>query len=475
MDRDEHRNRNTPRGNGNPGDFRAPPPREPDDIARDSQGRPIVDRFGRPVRNRPGKPAAAPKTPGSSTASRRSSRRPSRRTQRPRYDGAPGRAAGAGAAADGAQSTRFDLGGTGKPEPPQPERPRQYFPPQQPAQQQQPQPSQYVAPPPQQPSRYRPGTAIPPRRSGPRPPRQARRRRKSGCLRPILGVLAIFVVVTLVLTLWADAQLNRVEATPENQISDTAGTNWLLVGSDSRQGLSEDEMAELGTGGDIGVGRTDTIMLLHIPITGEATLISLPRDSYVEVPGFGMDKLNAAFTYGGPQLLSQTVEGATGLQVDHYAEIGMGGLANLVDSVGGIEMCVNEPINDPLANLDVQAGCQEFDGATALGYVRTRATAAGDLDRVERQREFFAALLDTVTSPGTLFNPIRMISLIMDTTSTFTVGNGDHVWHLARMAMAMRSGVQTETVPFAGFADYNVGNVVLWDEAGAEALFSSMR
>lgn len=288
-------------------------------------------------------------------------------------------------------------------------------------------------------------------------------------------MLAIFVVLTLVLTLWADAQLNRVEATPENQISDTAGTNWLLVGSDSRQGLSDAEMAELGTGGDIGVGRTDTVMLLHIPLTGQATLVSLPRDSYVEVPGFGMDKLNAAFTYGGPQLLSQTVEGATGLQIDHYAEIGMGGLANIVDSVGGIEMCVDEPINDPLANLDVQAGCQEFDGATALGYVRTRATALGDLDRVERQREFFTSLLDTVTSPGTLLNPVRLISLITDTASTFTVGDGDHVWHLARVALAMRSGLQTETVPFSGFADYAVGNVVIWDDAGAEALFSSLR
>lgn len=283
------------------------------------------------------------------------------------------------------------------------------------------------------------------------------------------------MVFSLALTLWADSQLTRVEATPDNQIADTAGTNWLLVGSDSRQGLSDEEMAELGTGGDVGVGRTDTIMLLHIPITGSARLVSLPRDSYVEVPGFGMDKINASFTYGGPQLLTETVELNTGLQVDHYAEIGMGGLASVVDSIGGIEMCVEQPINDPLANLDVQAGCQEFDGATALGYVRTRATALGDLDRVERQREFFAALLDRVTSPGTILNPFRLVPLISDTANTFTVGEGDHVWHLARVALAMRTGVETETVPFSGFADYAVGNVVIWDEIEAEALWSSMR
>lgn len=274
---------------------------------------------------------------------------------------------------------------------------------------------------------------------------------------------------------WTDSRLSRTDALPVGSSSSGSGTNWLLVGSDSRAGLSEEEIAELGTGGDLGVGRTDTIMLLHIPTTGSARLVSLPRDSYVEIPGYGMNKINAAFTFGGPQLLTETVELNTGLRVDHYAEIGMGGLASIVNSVSGIEMCVDEPIRDPLANLDIQAGCQEFDGATALGYVRTRATAMGDLDRVERQREFFAALLDKVTAPGTLANPFRVIPLISDTASTFTVGENDHVWHLVRVALAMRSGVSTETVPFAGFADYAVGNVVLWDPEGAEALWSSMR
>ena len=132
-------------------------------------------------------------------------------------------------------------------------------------------------------------------------------------------------------------------------------------------GLSDEEAARLGTGGDVGVGRTDTIMLLHIPTVGEARLVPLPRDSYVTIPGYGDDKINAAFTYGGPQLLTATVENATGLRIDHYAEIGMGGLANVVDAIGGVELCPAEPINDPLANLDIQAGCQKMDGATSPG------------------------------------------------------------------------------------------------------------
>lgn len=153
----------------------------------------------------------------------------------------------------------------------------------------------------------------------------------------------------------------------------------------------------------------------------------------------------------------------------------MGGLANLVDAVGGVELCVEEPIQDPMANLDVQAGCQQMDGVTALGYVRTRATAQGDIDRVQRQRDFFAALLSEISTPATLLNPVRMVSLAYHGTDTFVVGQDDHVWHLARVALAMGSGVETVTVPFSGFLDTSVGNVVMWDEYAAEELFASMR
>ena len=300
------------------------------------------------------------------------------------------------------------------------------------------------------------------------------RRPKFGCVGCLGWPLAVVLVLLLVIAFWADAQLTRVASQPEAPIGSTKGTNWLLVGSDSRVGLSEEDIARLGTGGDIGTGRTDAIMLLHLEGTS-AQLISIPRDSYVDVPGFGQDKINAAFTYGGPQLLTQTVEANTGVSIDHYAEVGMGGLANIVDAIGGVELCPSEPIDDPLANLNVGAGCQEMDGANALGYVRTRATAMGDLDRVERQREFFSALMHEATNPSTLLNPFDVFPMISSVSKSFTVGESDHVWHLARLALSMGTGVETKTVPVGGFADTDVGNVVLWDEIEAENLWNSLR
>lgn len=358
------------------------------------------------------------------------------------------------------------------------ERPRQYVPPQETRQyepRRTPQrPANTQRPPVRRPRREEPAPMAVSRSrvAAPAPAPVALRRRKApGCV----AVLALLLVIVVAAVLLADARLNRVDALPDQRIGNTAGTNWLLVGSDSRSGLSEEDIARYGTGGDLGVGRTDTVMLLHLPLSGPATLVSIPRDSYVEVPGYGMDKINAAFAYGGPKLLAETVEHNTGLRVDRYMEIGMGGLAGVVDAIGGVEICVVEPIDDPLANLNVAPGCQMMDGATGLGYVRTRATALGDLDRVGRQREFLSAVVDKVTSPAVLANPFRVIPLIWAAPELFTVNKNDHIWNLARVALAMRGGLQTETVPLGGFADTEVGNVMLWDDAGAEALFASLR
>jgi len=324
------------------------------------------------------------------------------------------------------------------------------------------------------------GTASPPPQKLPRwmrvRPRRPRWGRRVG--------LALLVVLALLLGLavWVDLRLNRVDALTDyaGRPAATPGADWLIVGSDSREGLTGQRRRQLGTG-DAAGRRADTMMLLHIPRGGGSpTLVSLPRDSYVPIPGRGRNKLNAAYAFGGPKLLSQTIEQVTGIRIDHYMEIGFDGFASVVDAVGGVRICVKEPINDPNAALRLKAGCQELNSKQALGYVRTRASARGDLDRVERQREFLGALIDKATSPGVILNPFRNLRLLLSGTDAVAVDDGDHVHSLLRVPFAMRAvsgkgGIAT-TVPVAGTQTVSgAGSVVLWDRQRALALFDALR
>ncbi len=313
------------------------------------------------------------------------------------------------------------------------------------------------------------------RRPEPAAPPRVRKKRHWG-RRFGLTFLALLLVVGG-LVYYVDSSLTRVDALSsyDGRIADTPGTNWLLVGSDSRAGLTPEEEASLATGGETGPSRTDTIILIHIPSGGGATtMVSLPRDSYVSVPGNGQNKLNASFALGGPPLLVQTVEGATGLRIDHYAEIGFGGFAGIVDALGGVDVCLQNAISDPLAGIDLPAGCQELAGSQALGFVRSRATALADLDRMNNQRQFMSALLAKATSPSTFLNPLRLWPLVKDTASSLSVDEGDHIWNLASLAWAMRGDLVTTTVPVGGFEDTDVGNVLLWDSDRASQFFGAL-
>lgn len=313
----------------------------------------------------------------------------------------------------------------------------------------------------------------PPRR---RPPRKEKRWGRR------IGITLVVLLLLLGgLVIYFDSTLQRTAALDfEGQAPDSAGTNWLLVGSDSREGLDDAQREQLSAG-DAGGRRTDTMMLVHIPSGGgQPAMISLPRDSYVPIPGHGKTKLNAAFSFGGPQLLSQTVEQATGVHIDHYAEIGFGGFADLVDAVGGVDMCLDQPMNDDMANVHLQAGCQTLDGPNALGFVRARySLQGGDLERAENQRKLLGALVKQATSPATLLNPFRLFPLASGASKTFLVNDSDHLWHLASLAMALGdiSGGEgvTTSVPFGRFGrDSNGGSVIVWDSDGASRMFDAI-
>jgi LCP family protein required for cell wall assembly len=187
-------------------------------------------------------------------------------------------------------------------------------------------------------------------------------------------------------------------------ITSTGGTvasdgaeNVLLVGSDSRTGEG-DSFAQAPTDQtQVEGARSDTVILAHLaPGNQKATLVSLPRDSWVTIPAYTdakgvshpahQDKLNSAFSLGGAALLVKTVQNLTGIHVDHYAEIDFGGFQKMVTALGGVQVCLSQPAHDVQTGLNLTAGTHELNGQQALEFVRQRyGLPLGDIDRIKRQ------------------------------------------------------------------------------------------
>ncbi|MBA3781005.1 LCP family protein [Nocardioides sp. InS609-2] len=310
-----------------------------------------------------------------------------------------------------------------------------------------------------------PGTS---RGAGGRPPSSGRRLPRFR-LRWVKYVLILWLIFLIAVPFWAWSKVTKVDAMPGgDRPADQPGTTYLLVGSDSRADLTAAERKELGTGGDVGQ-RTDTIMLLHTG-SGPNLLMSIPRDSIVDIPGHGTTKINAAYAFGGPKLLISTIEQNTGIRVDDYVEIGFGGFVGMVDALGGVEICPNNAMRDPLANLDIKKGCQEADGKTALGYARSRHTSQklGDVKRAQHQREVVSAIGSEAVSPWTVINPVRYYRLAMAASRSFDVSDGTSAFSLGRFGFAMtrvdgKNGL-TCGVPISDLA-------VNWDEDRSQEMF----
>jgi LCP family protein required for cell wall assembly len=323
-----------------------------------------------------------------------------------------------------------------------------------------------------QPGRGQPGP--PPRAGGRRwrfwgqPGRRGRR----------IALIAAVVVVVLVAGtvgsyFWLDGKLNRSVALPAFA-GTSAGQNWLIVGSDSRQGLSTQQIDALHVG-SVGANASDSLMLLHMG-TGTPVLVSIPRDSYVPIPGHGENKINAALAFGGPTLLVQTVEKVTGLRIDHYMGIGFGGLVSVVNQVGGVYICLPTALHDSDSGVNLPAGCQNLNGTQALAFVRDRHSFANeDLQRIEDQRAFLKALLDKATSPGVYLNPFTALPFGSAAASSISVDQGTHLYDLVQAALALRSP-QTGTVPIANANYYtSAGDTVLWNQGQALQLFNALK
>ncbi|MEW1667532.1 LCP family protein [Streptomyces albidoflavus] len=305
--------------------------------------------------------------------------------------------------------------------------------------------------------------------------------------------LITFLVAALVVSvgtyMWASSKLRgevdlaKVIERPE----EGEGTNYLIVGSDSRDGMTDDDKKRLHTGSAEGK-RTDSMMILHVGSNGN-TMVSLPRDSEVEIPSFkGSEsgklfpaqgrrvKLNAAYAEDGPELLVRTVEYNTGLRIDHYAEIGFGGFANIVDALGGVEMDIPKAFKDKKSGADFQAGKQTLDGEQALAFVRTRYAFAGsDLDRTKNQQKFLATLANQAATPSTVLNPFRLYPTLGAGLDTLIVDKDMGLFDLASMFWAMKGLTGGEgtsmNMPISGS---NGGNLV-WDKAKKDQLMQQLR
>jgi len=326
-----------------------------------------------------------------------------------------------------------------------------------------------------------PGHSAPGQRGSDAPPGNlpSIRRRRWGPKR-IVKIIAALVVLAIIasagLYFYFSAKLTRINALTSypGRPAAGAGANWLLTGSDSRGGLTKAQEDQLALGHDVSGARSDTIMVLHLPANGKPPiLMSIPRDSYVQIPGYGYNKINAAYSLGGPALLAETVQNATGLYINHYMGIGVGGLDGVVNDVGGVRMCIAAPMVDPKAGLNLKAGCQTLNGAQALGYVRTRNFALGDLQREQDQRLLLKAVLSKMTSTGTLINPFASIPAADGSVKSLDVDQGTQLYQLAQVAFSLRNP-ETTTVPFGGFATESVGSVVVWDHTKATELFSDL-
>jgi LCP family protein required for cell wall assembly len=286
---------------------------------------------------------------------------------------------------------------------------------------------------------------------------------------------------------------NSINDRPEKT---SKAENYLLVGSDTREGLTKEQMRELRVGSTATAagGRSDTMLIIHLSKSRDrAYIISLPRDSLVVIPEHVSSsdkktiipdrkgKLNSAFSYGGAPLLIETIERATSIKIDHYVEVSFAGFAGIVDALGGIEVCTKVDIDDPKSHLVLSAGVHTLNGIEALKYVRTRDfDGRGDIGRMQRQQQFMSAVLNKATSSGTLLNPFKVKNFINASLASVKLDSGlapDDLLTLAKQMKNLSSGnVRTLTVPLSNpNGRYDGLSVVIWDEVLGADLWTRVR
>jgi LCP family protein required for cell wall assembly len=291
--------------------------------------------------------------------------------------------------------------------------------------------------------------------------------------RVLLIALVLVLVVAVVVSVVVAGRLARIPV--DGLASGGSPRHVLIIGSDSREGLTPEEERELSTGsGDVFTGeRTDTIILLTIE-RGRAAMLSFPRDLWVERCDGSLGRINVATSIDGPSCLVETVAGVSGIRPHHVLRVTFGGFRDVVDAVGGVELCLEDAIADRDAGIDLPAGCQVLDGADALGFVRVRKID-NDLERIRRQQQFVQALARELTEPAVLLNPLALWRLSGQAGAAVQVDERMGVLDLARLGWAGRAvaagELATYTVPVVPRTTSGGADVLELQQPEAEAVF----
>lgn len=290
----------------------------------------------------------------------------------------------------------------------------------------------------------------------------------------LLGLLAIALILAGMAYFWVNGQLQHFNGLTD--AADDSSQTWLITGSDVRDGTA-------GTGkvGSVDGERTDSIMLLVKPKSGRSALISIPRDTYVTVDGTDM-KINAvAETYGWKKLTAQ-VEQISGLKVDHLVRVGFSGVKDVVDAVGGVNLCYDQTVNDAYSGLKWTAGCHDADGTTALAFSRMRySDPTGDIGRAKRQRQVIQAVAKKAASKEILLNYSKATKLVSTGLSAIKVDEDATPFSLVKMALAFKDATGSDGItgsPY--FSDVNyypssgIGSTVKLNDEKTLSLFSQI-
>ena len=253
----------------------------------------------------------------------------------------------------------------------------------------------------------------------------------------------------------------------------------LLAGVDQRSGLTRHQQLALHVG-DAVSSNSDTMMLIHVSgDRSRVTVISLPRDSWVNIPGHGMSKINAAYGLGGPQLVVKTVEENTGLTINDFVQVNFLGFVKVIDALGGVNICLPFAVDDSYSGLHLSKGLHHVSGITALAYARDRHSfATSDLARIQDQQRLLSSMLTEAISSGTLANPVKLDRFLRAALAAIKVDQGLNVAALADQMRGISPGdVRFMTVPLSNYNYLTPDGqlAVLWDTKESQALFDELK